>query len=141
MSARAGLAAVAPSLRSGRRSATELAAVLGRLDTDAVNQAEQHELILVRRLADDEVERVSAVLGLARLYQGHGFYLVVINPAGLDSHPTFAELARQAQLTQPVQVTARRVAWADIPDDPDQRVRCLDPLWLDMDAWVHDQPC
>jgi GNAT superfamily N-acetyltransferase len=27
-------------------------------------------------LADDEVERVGAVLGLARLYQGNGFYLV-----------------------------------------------------------------
>jgi ribosomal protein S18 acetylase RimI-like enzyme len=27
-------------------------------------------------LAEDEVERVGAVLGLARLYQGNGFYLV-----------------------------------------------------------------
>jgi ribosomal protein S18 acetylase RimI-like enzyme len=31
---------------------------------------------LVRRLADDEVERVGAVLGLARLHQANGFYLV-----------------------------------------------------------------
>jgi [ribosomal protein S18]-alanine N-acetyltransferase len=30
----------------------------------------------IRRLADTEVERVAAVLGLARLYQGNGFYLV-----------------------------------------------------------------
>jgi len=30
----------------------------------------------VRRLTDDEVERVASVLGLARLYQGNGFYLV-----------------------------------------------------------------
>jgi ribosomal protein S18 acetylase RimI-like enzyme len=34
------------------------------------------ERFVVRRLADDEVERVAAVLGLARLYQGNGFYLV-----------------------------------------------------------------
>ena len=31
---------------------------------------------LVRPLAEEEVERVGAVLGLARLYQGNGFYLV-----------------------------------------------------------------
>jgi GNAT superfamily N-acetyltransferase len=30
----------------------------------------------VRRLAEAEVERVAAVLGLARLFQGDGFYLV-----------------------------------------------------------------
>jgi ribosomal protein S18 acetylase RimI-like enzyme len=32
--------------------------------------------VLVRPLFDDEVDRVGAVLGLARLYQGNGFYLV-----------------------------------------------------------------
>src|SRR5215467_1294703 len=42
-----------------------------------MNRAEQREGFLVRRLADDEVKRVGAVLGLARLYQGNGFYLVV----------------------------------------------------------------
>ena len=41
-----------------------------------MNRAEPRERFLVRRLADDEVERVGAVLGLARLYQGNGFYLV-----------------------------------------------------------------
>ena len=30
----------------------------------------------VRRLADAEVDRVGTVLGLARLHQGNGFYLV-----------------------------------------------------------------
>ena len=30
----------------------------------------------IRPLADNEVDRVGAVLGLARLYQGNGFYLV-----------------------------------------------------------------
>jgi ribosomal protein S18 acetylase RimI-like enzyme len=30
----------------------------------------------VRQLSDDEVERVLPVLGLARLYQGNGFYLI-----------------------------------------------------------------
>ena len=37
---------------------------------------EPRERFVVRRLADDEVERVGALLGLARLYQGNGFYLV-----------------------------------------------------------------
>jgi ribosomal protein S18 acetylase RimI-like enzyme len=32
--------------------------------------------LFVRRLAEDEVERVGALLGLARLHQGNGFYLV-----------------------------------------------------------------
>jgi len=34
------------------------------------------ERFVVRRLDDEEVERVAAVLGLARLNQGDGFYLV-----------------------------------------------------------------
>jgi len=41
-----------------------------------MNRAEPGERLRVRRLADDEVERVGVVLGLARLYQGNGFYLV-----------------------------------------------------------------
>jgi ribosomal-protein-alanine N-acetyltransferase len=41
-----------------------------------VNLPEPGQRFLVRRLADDEVEQVGAVLGLARLLQGNGFYLV-----------------------------------------------------------------
>ena len=41
-----------------------------------MSQSESREGFAVRRLADDEVERVGALLGLARLYQGDGFYLV-----------------------------------------------------------------
>ena len=41
-----------------------------------MNRAESREGLLVRRSADDEVARVGSVLGLARLYQGNGFYLV-----------------------------------------------------------------
>jgi len=41
-----------------------------------MNRVEPRERLLVRRLAADEVERVGTVLGLARLYQGNGFYLV-----------------------------------------------------------------
>lgn len=33
-------------------------------------------MLLIRTLEDDEVDRVAAVLGLARLYQGDGHYLV-----------------------------------------------------------------
>ena len=48
----------------------------GHLDTDLMDRPEPRRRFLVRRLADDEVERVGALLGLARLYQGNGFYLV-----------------------------------------------------------------
>jgi GNAT superfamily N-acetyltransferase len=41
-----------------------------------MNQPASPQRFLVRRLVEDEVERVGAVLGLARLYQGNGFYLV-----------------------------------------------------------------
>jgi ribosomal protein S18 acetylase RimI-like enzyme len=41
-----------------------------------MNWSEPRERFLVRRLVDDEVERVGMVLGLARLNQGNGFYLV-----------------------------------------------------------------
>jgi GNAT superfamily N-acetyltransferase len=41
-----------------------------------MNQPESPPRFLVRRLVDDEFERVGAVLGLARLDQGNGFYLV-----------------------------------------------------------------
>jgi ribosomal protein S18 acetylase RimI-like enzyme len=44
--------------------------------TGSTNWVEPRERFLVRRLGYDEVERVGAVLGLARLYQGNGFYLV-----------------------------------------------------------------
>ena len=41
-----------------------------------MNRPNLRQGFIVRRLADDEVDRVEAVLGLARLYQGNGFYLV-----------------------------------------------------------------
>jgi ribosomal protein S18 acetylase RimI-like enzyme len=41
-----------------------------------MNWTAPRERLLVRRLEDHEVERVASVLGLARLYQGSGFYLI-----------------------------------------------------------------
>jgi ribosomal protein S18 acetylase RimI-like enzyme len=46
---------------------------------------------LVRRLEDHEVERVASVLGLARLYQGNGFYLVAWEDAEPLGHAYLAE--------------------------------------------------
>jgi GNAT superfamily N-acetyltransferase len=40
------------------------------------NRPDLRQGFIVRRLAHDEVDRVEAVQGLARLYQGNGFYLV-----------------------------------------------------------------
>ena len=60
-------------------------------------------------MADDEVERVGAVLGLSRLYQGNGFYLV----AWQDDEPLgHAYLA----LTDPPQLQ-------DVEVRPEQRRR------------------
>jgi ribosomal protein S18 acetylase RimI-like enzyme len=41
-----------------------------------MNRAEPRAHFVVRRLADDEIDRVGVVLGLARLHQGNGFYLI-----------------------------------------------------------------
>jgi hypothetical protein len=61
--------AIAPEINSRAETVDDL-------DTDVMNQPESPQRFRVRRLVDDEVERVGAVLALARLYQGNGFYLV-----------------------------------------------------------------
>jgi len=105
----------------------------------------------IARIAERDPARGARLAGLRHLLPprpgGLGILLdalphavvVVINHAGLDPYPRFADLARHIPLTRPVRVTARRVARADLPDDPDRRVEWLDQLWLDMDRWVHDQ--
>jgi 1-acyl-sn-glycerol-3-phosphate acyltransferase len=65
--------------------------------------------------------------------------VVVINHAGLDRYPTFAELAHHVPLTTPLEVTASRIPRADIPDDPVARTEWLDGLWCDLDSWVHER--
>jgi len=55
-----------------------------------MNQAGQRDRFVVRRLADAEVDRVTAVLGLARLYQGDGFYLVAWEKAEPLGHAYLA---------------------------------------------------
>jgi len=69
-----------------------------------------------------------------------GADVVAVNHVGLDPYPTFAELAHHVPLTEPIRVTARRIARSDIPDEPEARTEWLDALWVEMDAWVHDQP-
>ncbi len=68
-----------------------------------------------------------------------GADVVVINHAGLDPYPTFAELARHVPLAHPIHVTATRIPRTDIPDDPALRTAWLDQLWCDQDQWVHEQ--
>jgi GNAT superfamily N-acetyltransferase len=58
---------------------------------------------LIRRLAQREVERVTAVLGLARLHQGNGYYLV----AWYQNEP----------------VGHAYIAWTDPPELQDVSVR------------------
>jgi ribosomal protein S18 acetylase RimI-like enzyme len=55
-----------------------------------MNWTALRERVVVRRLGDDEVERVGSVLGLARLYQGNGFYLVAWEDAEPLGHAYLA---------------------------------------------------
>lgn len=103
------------------------------------------------RLAEREPARAARLRGLRHLLPprpgGLGVLLdalpgadvVIVNHAGLDRYPTFAELARHVPLTQPIRVSVRRVARADIPDAPAQRTEWLDNLWVDLDRWVDDR--
>jgi len=68
-----------------------------------------------------------------------GVDVVVIAHAGLDSYPSFMELARSAPLTAPVRVTAWRFPNADIPEAKDERLAWLDEAWCRVDEWVDGQ--
>lgn len=92
-----------------RQVIIQLTGILGQLDADVMNRLEPPQRFLVRRLADDEVERVGAVLGLARLYQGNGFYLVAWQTAEPLGHAYLA-------LTDPPELQ-------DVQVRPEQRRR------------------
>ncbi len=62
--------------------------------------------------------------------------VVVINHAGLDRYPAFADVARHAPLDKPIQVSVHRVPRAEIPVDAAARTEWLDTQWLAMDQWV-----
>jgi 1-acyl-sn-glycerol-3-phosphate acyltransferase len=64
--------------------------------------------------------------------------VVVVNHAGLDRYPTFAELARRVPLRDPIEVRVRRIERADIPEDRAEQIAWLDGLWREMDRWVDD---
>ncbi len=103
------------------------------------------------RLAEKDPARATRLAGLrhllpprpaglsALLDAAPGTDVVVINHAGFDHHPRFADLARAVPLRRPITVSARRIARADIPDDATERTVWLDELWCDMDRWVHDR--
>jgi ribosomal protein S18 acetylase RimI-like enzyme len=84
-----------------------------------------HALWDVRPLAPDEIEAVGAVLGLARLHQGNGFYLIAWRagePAGhaylaltdppemqdVEVRPDFRRLGAASALAAAVEAEARR---------------------------------
>jgi len=68
-----------------------------------------------------------------------GVDVVVIAHAGLDSYPSFMELARSAPLTAPLHVTAWRLPNAEIPEAKDERLAWLDEAWCRVDEWVDGQ--
>ncbi len=65
--------------------------------------------------------------------------VVVMAHVGLDGYASFSELARQVPLRAPVQVTAWRIARADIPGDGPEQTAWLDEQWVRMDAWIHER--
>jgi 1-acyl-sn-glycerol-3-phosphate acyltransferase len=63
---------------------------------------------------------------------------VVVISHAFHPYASLAELARHAPLQHAIKVDVRRVPRADIPDDPDGRVKWLDQIWHDVDHWVHN---
>lgn len=59
--------------------------------------------------------------------------VVVIDHTGLDPWPRLADLAAAVPVDRAIEVSARRIPRSEIPTDPDERVRWLDDLWLDLD--------
>jgi 1-acyl-sn-glycerol-3-phosphate acyltransferase len=62
--------------------------------------------------------------------------VVVMAHTGLDRFASFAELARAVPLSDPIRVTAWRIAAGDVPSDPLARITWLDDQWLAVDAHV-----
>jgi 1-acyl-sn-glycerol-3-phosphate acyltransferase len=105
----------------------------------------------LERLAERDPERAQRLTGLAHLLPPRPGGLnalldtaptadvVVINHAGLDRYPAFADIARHAPLDRPIRVNARRIAREAVPADHRERTTWLDALWLDMDRWVDEQ--
>jgi len=66
--------------------------------------------------------------------------VVLIDHRGLDHLGRMADLADLAPLPDPVTVTARRIARADVPDELGEFTAWLDQLWLDLDAELSADP-
>ncbi len=59
--------------------------------------------------------------------------VVLLDHRGLDRYRHLTDFASRAPVDQPITVTARLKARADIPDDRAGRIRWLDDLWLALD--------
>lgn len=118
----------------------------GRLFRPAVLQRS------LARLAESDPERAERLAGLRHVLPPRpgGVValtdaaphadVVVVDHAGLDAFPTFADVARAAPLRDPIRVTVQRFAAADVPRDRSEQVRWLDDLWLAMDARLAAEP-
>ena len=62
--------------------------------------------------------------------------VVVIAHTGLDRYPSFGALASAAPIDHPINITAWRVPFSQIPTDPIGRSAWLDQQWLAVDDWV-----
>ena len=62
--------------------------------------------------------------------------VVVIAHAGLDRFASFAILAKAVPLRDPIQITAWRVPFSEIPAGDADRVQWLDEQWLHVDDFV-----
>lgn len=104
------------------------------------------------RLAERDQERAERLAGLTNLLPPRPGGLrvlldaipeadvVLVDHRGLDHLGRMADLADLAPLSDPVTVTARRIARAEVPDEPDEFTAWLDRLWLDLDAELAADP-
>ncbi len=101
------------------------------------------------RLAEQSPERAARLAGLRHVLPPRpGGVLalldtvqadvVVIAHVGLDSYPSFSELAKAVPLASPIRVHAWRIDIDQIPADRAQRIEWLDEQWIRVDQWVHE---
>jgi len=65
--------------------------------------------------------------------------IVLVDHRGLDAYPSLGLMTSLVPLTDPVTVTARRIARTDIPSDEAGRVEWLDELWLEIDRSLDEE--
>ncbi|MGI9598384.1 MAG: 1-acyl-sn-glycerol-3-phosphate acyltransferase [Acidimicrobiales bacterium] len=98
------------------------------------------------RLAESDPERAERLVGLTALLPPRPGGLqamlaavpeadvVMINHSGLERLRSVKDLLAAVPVGEPVLTEVRRIPRSEIPADPDDQVRWLDDLWLELDT-------